>query len=795
LPPRPRLVIQSGNPDRTTKITRVSHVTLPVDPQLPEILRLVRTHRALVLSAPPGSGKTTRVPPALAVDGPVIVLQPRRVAARAIAQRIAREQGWTVGEEAGWQVRFERRFSPRTRVLVATEGILTARLQQDPLLSEFQTVVLDEFHERTIHADLGLALARQAWHAREDLRIIVMSATLDTASVAAFLHDCPVVTITGRLHPIDIDYRPTQTISEAVNELLPASAGSLLCFLPGAAEIRRAEADVRALVDDRAEIVPLYGSLPADAQDRAISETGGRRVILATNIAETSLTVPRVSTVIDTGLHKVARFDPDRSVDSLELERIPADAAEQRAGRAGRSAPGRVRRLWSATDRLRPHGEPEIDRIDLCEAALEIIGWSGDPRAFEWFDAPEPDRVEAAMALLARLGAIRDGRLTDVGHAMHRLPIHPRLARMLVESGRSHDVALACAVLSERHLTVRAAAASSSDLLSAIDDPGRLPPHVVEVARRLARDGARRSAATLSSEREREFRRSIFCGYPDRVARRRSPASPRYLLASGHGATLGRDSSVHDAEFIVAVDVQAGRRGDLSEAIIRVASAVDAEWLEPTAVRIAHVLDPTGRVRAIERTFYDEILLGERPSAIDQEEASELLAAAFLESRLPEADEQLLLRLRFGGLAADLGALARRAAAGRTALSEVSLVNALDWSTKSDLERLAPINIRIPSGREATLRYQEDGSVVASVKLQELFGLADTPRVGPRQTPVILSLLAPNGRPVQTTTDLRSFWNTTYQEVRRELRGRYPKHPWPEDPWSAVPTARTKRRV
>jgi ATP-dependent helicase HrpB len=773
----------------------VFHLKLPIDTQLQEILHLVRTQRALVLSAPPGTGKTTRVPPVLAVDGPVIVLQPRRIAARAIAQRIAREQGWTIGEEAGWHVRFERRFSPRTRVLLATEGILTARLQQDPLLSDFRTVMLDEFHERTIHADLGLALARQAWRAREDLRLVVMSATLDTAAVAAFLDDCPVLTMTGRVHPIDIDYRPMQAIPDAINELLPASVGTILCFLPGAAEIRRAEADVRALVDDRTEVVPLYGSLPAEAQDRAISDTGSRRVILATNIAETSLTVPRVSTVIDTGLHKVARFDPDRSVDSLELERIPADAAEQRAGRAGRSGPGRVRRLWSAMDRLRPHGEPEIHRIDLCEAALEIVAWSGDPRVFEWFDAPETDRVAAAMALLARLGAIRDGRLTDIGVEMHRLPIHPRLARMLVESGGSRGVALACAVLSERHLTVRTTAASSSDLLSAIDDPGRLPPHVVDVARRLARDEEDRSAPTSSSERERRFRRSIFCGYPDRVGRRRSPALPRYLLASGHGATLGRESSVQDAEFIVAVDVQAGRRGDLSEAIIRIASAVEAEWLEPTAVRIVHVLDSRGQVRAIERIFYDEIPLGERPAAIDPEEASRLLAAAFLESRLPEADEQLLLRLRFAGLAADLAALARRAAAGRTALSEVSLFHALDWSTKADLDRLAPLTIRLPSGREATLQYQEDGAVVAAVKLQELFGLADTPRVGPRQTPVVLSLLAPNGRPVQTTTDLRSFWNTTYQEVRRELRGRYPKHPWPEDPWTALPTARTKRRV
>jgi ATP-dependent helicase HrpB len=773
----------------------VAFTPLPIDAQLPAIVHAVRTRRALVLSAPPGAGKTTRVPPALAADRPVIVLQPRRVAARAIAQRIAREQGWTLGDEVGWHVRFERRFLARTRVLLATEGILTARLQQDPLLSGFTTVILDEFHERSVHADLGLALARQAWRARDDLRIVVMSATLDTAAVASFLHDCPVLMAPGPLHPVQIDYRPAQTVADAVSELLPLSTGSVLCFLPGAPEIRRAEADVAAAIGQHAEIVPLHGSLPAEAQDRAISDSGERRVILATNIAETSLTVPRVSTVIDTGVHKVARFDPDRAVDSLELERIPGDAAEQRAGRAGRLGPGRVRRLWSATDRLRPHGEAEIQRVDLCEAVLEIIAWSGDPRTFEWFDAPGADRIDAAMTLLARLGAIRDGRLTTTGRKMHRLPIHPRLARMLVESGGSRDVALACALLSERHLTVRPAAASSSDLLSAIDDPRALPAHVTDVARRLAADAEDRAGRMPAAQRERQFRRAIFCGYPDRVGRRRSPDVPaRYLLASGHGATLARESAVHDAEFIVAVDVHAGRRGEMSEASIRIASAVDAEWLQPTAVRVVHVLDARGRVRASEQAFYDEILLSERPAVIDPDEASRLLATAFLARKLSDEDEQLLRRLRFAGMAADLRAMVARAAAGQTRLSDLALDAALDWTAQQDLDRLAPRTIAVPSGRSATLEYQEDGSVTAAIKLQELFGLAETPRVGPRQTPVILSLLAPNGRPVQTTTNLRSFWNTTYQEVRRELRGRYPKHPWPEDPWTAPPTARANRR-
>jgi ATP-dependent helicase HrpB len=774
----------------------VTLIPLPIDAQLPKIVHLVRTRRALVLSAPPGTGKTTRVPPALAVDGPVIVLQPRRVAARSIAQRIAREQDWTIGDEVGWHVRFERRFSSRTRVLLATEGILTARLQQDPLLSAFRTIVLDEFHERTLHADLGLALARQAWRARDDLGIVVMSATLDTESVAGFLENAPVLTVPGRLHDLDIDYRPGQSIAEAVSEMLPGSSGSILCFLPGAAEIRRAETAVAAVVDGRVELVPLHGSLSAEAQDRAITDSGNRRVILATNIAETSLTVPRVTSVIDTGLHKVARFDPDRAVDSLELERITADSAEQRAGRAGRLGPGLVRRLWSASDRLRPHREPEIHRVDLCEAALEIIAWSGDPRTFEWFDAPGEERIDAAMMLLERLGAVSEGRLTPIGERMQSLPIHPRLARMLVEAGGSRDVALACAVLSERHQPLRQTATSSSDLLSAIDDPRSLPSHVVEVARRLTGEADLPVEPSSSLERERRFRLAVFRGYPDRVARRRSPAvPPRYLLASGHGATLGRESSVHDAEFIVAVDVHAARRGEVSEAIVRIASAVDAEWLEPTAVRVVHTIDGRGQVRATEQAFYDEILLSERPAVIDAEEATRLLVAAFLAAPRSDRDEQLLRRLRFADIDADVTALAARAAAGRTMLSEVAIDTALDWKTKQEVDRLAPETIPIPSGRTARLEYQEDGSVTAAVKLQELFGLAETPRVGPRRSPVILSLLAPNGRPVQTTTDLRSFWNTTYPEVRRELRGRYPKHPWPEDPWTAPPTARTKRRV
>jgi ATP-dependent helicase HrpB len=353
--------------------------------------------RAAVITAAPGAGKTTRVPPALVDAGKVILLQPRRVAARAIAARIAAERGWTLGREVGWQIRFDRKFTTDTRLLVVTEGILTARLQSDPLLSDFATIVIDEFHERSIHADLAIALAKQAWRARGDLRIAVMSATLDSRAVSAFFDDCPVIEVPGRLYPLDIGYAPGQAIGDAAADMLGATHGQLLCFLPGAAEIGRAIADIERRVPAGVEIVALHGSLDAADQDRALAPAAGRRIVVATNIAETSLTVPGVTAVIDTGLHKVARYDGHRGIDSLETERITADAAEQRAGRAGRLAPGVVRRLWDARDRLRPHREPEIRRIDLSAAALDVIAWGGDPRTLEWFEAPRADALEAAL--------------------------------------------------------------------------------------------------------------------------------------------------------------------------------------------------------------------------------------------------------------------------------------------------------------------------------------------------------------------------------------------------------------
>jgi ATP-dependent helicase HrpB len=798
-------------------------IPLPIDPFVDEIVDRVRRSRAAVITAAPGAGKTTRVPPALLADGPVILLQPRRVAARAIAARIADERGWTLAREVGWQIRFERRFSAETRLLVVTEGILTARLQTDPLLTAFATIILDEFHERSVHVDLAIALARQAWRARDDLRIVVMSATLESAPVSAFLDGCPVIDVAGRSHPIDVTYHAGQSVADAAIGLLGETDGQLLCFLPGAAEIRRAISELQHKAGSGVDVVPLHGSLDAGEQDLALRSSPRRRVIVATNIAETSLTVPGVTGVIDAGLQKVARYDADRGIDSLETERITTDAADQRAGRAGRLAPGLVRRLWDARDRLRPHREPEIHRVDLAGTALDVIAWGGDPRTLEWFERPREDALEAALTLLERLGlitirnpqsAIRNAtQLTAIGERVRRLPLHPRLGRMLVESGGARRIAQACALLSERHLLPPRTATTSSDLLSALDRWADVPFHVKRVADVIADFGLRIADSIVdsntdsivdsgSSLSDTAFRRAVLAGYPDRVAQRRKPGSPEVLLASGTGATIGRESGVHDGEFLIALDVSRNPQSNPQSAIrdpqfarVRLASRVEPEWLRPTSTDVVHRFDPdSGRVRAAAVDRYDALVLAERPMPVDPEIAAGLLAGAWLADGPREEDARLLRRLRFAGHDVEVAALVKAAAYGARTLNDVRIAGALAPDIARAIDRDAPESLIVPSGRPARLQYHEDGSVSASVKLQELFGLAETPRVGRQREAVVLALLAPNGRPVQVTRDLRSFWDRTYPEVRKELRGRYPKHPWPEDPWTAPPTARAKPR-
>ena len=740
--------------------------------------------------AAPGAGKTTRVPPALIADGPVILLQPRRVAARTIAKRIADERGWTLGGEVGWHVRFDKRFSATTRLLVATEGILTARLQQDPLLTDFSCIILDEFHERSIHADLGIALAKQAWKARDDLRVVIMSATLDAKRASDYFDGCPVFDIPGTLHPVDFAYRPAMSVTAAVQEMMTLTDGNVLCFLPGAGEVRRAADDLRRALPRDVDVVELHGSLTAEEQDRAVAPgvTPRRRVIVATNIAETSLTVPGVRAVVDSGQHKVARYDADRGVDSLELERISRDSADQRAGRAARLGPGVVRRLWSEADKLRPHREPDIARIDLSGPVLDVMAWGGDPRTLDWFEPPAAAALLSAMTLLEQLGATSSGRLTPLGSRMARLPIHPRLARIMIEADGAHEAAVACALLSERQVLPHHPPTTTCDLLAG--DGATIPPHVIRNARELERSFG--SAKPRLSERE--LRQALLAGYPDRVAHRRAPGQPRVLLSSGHGGVIGPESGVREGDFLLALDVQAGRPGEQLEARVRIASVVEKAWLSPTSIEHVHELDDaSGAVRTREREMYGALVLKEREVKADAALTAQILAGAYLARARSDDDQQLIERLRFARLDVDLQELALRAASGRRKLGEMHLADGLDWNAKQQLDEQAPATFTAPSGRSHPLEYHADGSVALSIKLQELFGLAATPSIGARREPLLILLLAPNGRPVQTTRDLRSFWDTTYPDVRKELRGRYPKHPWPEDPWRATPTARTTR--
>ena len=747
---------------------------LPVDSFIGNIAATLDRTRAAIVTAAPGAGKTTRIPPALVDRGRVLLLQPRRVAARAMAKRISSERGWTIGDEIGWHIRFERQFSRNTKLLVVTEGILTAYLQHDPLLSDTNTVVIDEFHERSIHADLALALARQAWLARSDLRIVVMSATLDSQPVSAFLGGCPVIDVPGTLHPLAVDYAPQQDVNEAVRDLLPKTVGNVLCFLPGVREITAAASECAAISRD-VEVIPLHGSLDSSEQDRALStDTSKRRIILATNVAETSLTVPGVSVVIDTGLQKVARYDAERAVDALTLERVTLDSADQRAGRAARLGPGTVRRLWDSRDRLRPHREPEIDRVDLAGPLLAILAWGAAPATFEWFDAPSADRVASAMSLLERLGAVEGGHITSLGRMLQRLPLHPRLGRVLIGARGSIEGATICASLSEPAATF-----------------ATTPAHQRVV------ENLRRTIKPLLGDQFRDhiddeqLRRALLAGYPDRVARRRS--GDKATLASGHGAVIGRSSGADNADWMVALDVTSGRSAAVTEALIRHASPIDSEWLTPTRAEVTEEFDAgTGTVKARSIDWYDNVMLRERAIAPTDSGRIELLSNAWVPD---DESRRLLRRIEFAGSDVDVKELVRSAARPAKTLSDIVLnEDLLSWEARQQLDRHAPASLTVPSGRSMKIDYADDGTVSVSVKLQELFGLGETPRIGRARTPITFHLLAPNGRPVQTTRDLKSFWERTYPEVRKELRGRYPRHPWPDDPWNATPTHRTTKR-
>jgi ATP-dependent helicase HrpB len=530
-------------------------------------------------------------------------------------------------------------------------------------------------------------------------------------------------------------------------------------------------------------LVPLHGGLDAEAQDLAVRASTTRRIILATNIAETTLTVPGVTCVIDTGLQKVARYDPERAIDSLDTERIASDSADQRAGRAGRTEAGYVLRLWDARDRLRPAREPEISRVDLAGPALDILAWGGDPLTFEWFESPRAESLEAALDLLQRLGAIdRERRLTALGAQLRRLPLHPRLGRILIDANGAPEAARACALLSERHAVPARTGATSCDLLAAVDREQALPAHVLRSAREI-RESARRTLPSIADRiDESGFRRAVLAGYPDRVARRRAPNGDRLVLTSGSGAHLARESGVVNAEFLVAVDVTAGIAGPAGEALVRLATGIERDWLSPTSIATEHELDPvSGTVRAARVERYDQLILRKIACAPDPLVSASLLADAYVRRGPTDADRQMIQRLKFAGVSIPFESLVGAASLTARRLDDLDPGAHVPAQIQRALARDAPLTFAAPHGRVIRLEYRDDG-VFAAAKLQDLFGLSETPRLGPDCVPVTFELLAPNGRPVQVTKDLKSFWAVGYAEIRRELRGRYPKHAWPEEP-------------
>jgi ATP-dependent helicase HrpB len=790
-------------PAARVRIDTVNRVpALPVDAILPDVLASLQRTPNLVIEAPPGAGKTTRIPPALLtlVSGEVIVLEPRRLAARMAARRVAWELGEEAGGTVGYQVRFEEKIGPRTRLRFVTEGILTRRLVTDPLLQGVDAVVLDEFHERHLDSDLALALLHRLQQTRQELRVLVMSATLDAAPIAGFLGGCPILRSEGRLFPCSVRHLPYSPeplhvqIRKAV-DLLDAGQqpgshdGSILAFLPGIAEIRRTlrECEPQARRTDRL-VLPLHGDLSPAEQDRAVLPSAQRKLILATNVAESSVTVEGVTAVIDSGLVRTATYSPWSGLPTLEVGRISKASAAQRAGRAGRTGPGQVLRLYPEEDfLLRPqHDTPEIARSDLSQLLLSLRAMNiAHIRDLQWLDAPPADAVASAERLLDLLGATTAaGSLTQ---RLARFPLPPRLSRILVEAldrGAGEDGCRVAALLS---LGTRSA---KNDLLAALDlarheqDP-RLRQHTDQLLR-LARPPRQ------TQHDDDALLLSVLTGFPDRVARRR--AGNQVLLSTGLSAEVAGEPPPY--EFMLALDAEDRRENPLP--LIRMTARIEPEWLldlfpdrieESSAVTWNRGAERVERVSAL---LYDKLVLEESRGPAPEPEASDLLARKALDAGLEQFIDKdalsgFLARLNFAGIPEpDIPAALRELCLGLQSFAELrsaaqNLLPLLEQKLNLRLlNELAPVSIRLKNGRQARVHYEQDRPPWISSRLQDFFGMQESPRIGPEKTPLVIHLLAPNHRAVQTTTDLAGFWQRLYPELRRALMRRYPKHAWPE---------------
>ncbi|WP_245316935.1 ATP-dependent helicase HrpB, partial [Bradyrhizobium manausense] len=810
---------------------------LPIDAVLDDLSRTLDQHNAAVLVAPPGAGKTTRVPLAL-LDAPwaqgkkIIVLEPRRIAARASADRMAKSLGERAGETVGYRVRFGSKISRATRIEVVTEGIFTRQILDDPELSGVAAILFDEFHERSLDADLGLALARDAQLGlREDLRILVMSATLDGARVARLLGEAPVVESEGRAFPVETRYLGRKAdapierqMADAIASALRADSGSVLAFLPGAAEIRRTQNFLAERVQDASiEIVPLFGALDAAVQDRAIAPApkGTRKVVLATSIAETSLTIEGVRIVVDSGLARVPRYEPDIGLTRLETVRASRAAVDQRRGRAGRTEPGVCYRLWDEpqTASLAPYTQPEILSADLSSLVLDLAQWGvADPAALSFLDPPPQPAWKEAKSLLTELNALdRDGRISAEGKSLRALALPPRLARMIVDSHRAgcgEDAAEIAAILTERGL-----GGDSADLEHRRDQFRRDRSPRAASARDLARRWASQVAASEKPGPQEDLSTGLMLAYafPDRVARNRGNGS--FVLANGRGAAVEQTSSLARAPYIAIGEMT----GTAASGRILLAAQIAEEDIER---HFAEHIDTTDEIsfdrgamalRARRKRVLHAITLSEATLAVSPSEdtarifADGLIAAGL--DRLPWSkaakqwrDRVMFLRKAEGDNWPDLsddGLIARRddwlvpALYGKIALKDVSagdlsnaLMALLPWDMRARLDREAPTHFEAPTGSVLAIDYEAEQGPTIAVRLQELFGLNTHPSIAAGKVPLVLELLSPAQRPVQVTRDLPGFWRGSYAAVRSDLRGRYPRHPWPDDPATALPTRR-----
>ncbi len=781
-------------------------LALPVDATLPEIIDSLARNPNLVIEAPPGAGKTTRVPPALleTVSGEVVVLEPRRIAARLAARRVASEMGERPGETVGYQVRFEEAVGPRTRLRFVTEGVLTRRLLSDPTLKGVDAVVLDEFHERHLESDLALALLKRLQRTRPELRIVVMSATLDADPVALYLA-CPTVRSEGTRFDLSIQHlpyspRPVEVqVRDAVELLISERhSGDILVFLPGAAEIRRAMRECEAVARRSGLLVlPLHGSLSPKEQDRALSPAAEQKLILATNVAESSVTVEGVSAVIDSGLARFATYSAWSGLPTLHVGRVSKASAKQRAGRAARTGPGRVLRLYTEEDYLHraEQDAPEIVRSDLSQLCLALRAMrTADANEIEWLDAPPQAALENAESLLDRLGVSRevaDSAIKNVKENMARrlarYPLPPRLSRILVEAmerGVGEDGCVGAALLSS------GAQVEKNDLLAAIesDKDHRLMQHV-EQLRRIARPGRQ------TRHDDDALLISVLAGFPDRVARLR--AGNQVLLSTGASAEVVGEPPQY--EFMIAVDAE--ERKDKPLPLIRMTARIEPEWLldlfpdrvrEQSSVTWNRLAE---RVDAVSALLYDSLVIQESRGALpDAEAAAELLAQKAIEAGIErfvdiDALDDFIGRVEFAGFESpDIPQILRELCSGLRSFAELKsaaaeLVPLLEQKIGvRRLNEIAPARIRLQNGRQTKVHYERGKPPWVASRLQDFFGMRETPRIGPERTPVVLHLLAPNQRAVQTTTDLAGFWERLYPQVRRELMRRYPRHSWPERP-------------